>query len=234
MLPPSSTMPGSHSGSLQSRAASDRGTASSSCQSSYLAQALKRQSVARDCRPARWRHEERAVVARPDAIGRGMARIRPPRDCAPTLSRIRARLLFQRRRSRTRIRTRSTRRKLAHDLAVDPRDGREPAGPVVAIVRPGDPGGLVRLPLGRHAEAGSRGVCGQLNRSPGSGSARRRRCGGRAGTASCGALPRCGAGSHSTISVSSWSCGASASTWPNGSATNDAPQNSRPCPGGPS
>ncbi len=40
-----------------------------------------------------------------------------------------------------------------NDLSVDPRDGLEFAGPVFAIVRPGEPCGLVRLPLGRHAVA---------------------------------------------------------------------------------
>ena len=42
---------------------------------------------------------------------------------------------------------------LAHDLAVDPADGVELVGPVGGIVRPAQPGGLVRLPLRRHGEA---------------------------------------------------------------------------------
>src|SRR5690349_4427855 len=36
---------------------------------------------------------------------------------------------------------------LADDLAVDPGDGCEAARPIVTIVRPGDPGGFMRLPL---------------------------------------------------------------------------------------
>ena len=44
-------------------------------------------------------------------------------------------------------------RKMADDLAVDPGDGLEFAGPVFGVVRPGDPGGGVRGPLGGHAEA---------------------------------------------------------------------------------
>ena len=43
--------------------------------------------------------------------------------------------------------------KLADDLGVDPGDGLEASGPVVGVVRPGDPGGGVGLPLGRHAVA---------------------------------------------------------------------------------
>ena len=42
---------------------------------------------------------------------------------------------------------------MADDLGVDPGNGRELARPVVAVVRPGDPGRLVRLPFGGHAVA---------------------------------------------------------------------------------
>jgi hypothetical protein len=42
-------------------------------------------------------------------------------------------------------------REMTNDLAVDPRDGLEFAGPVVGVMRPGDPGGGVRSPLGGHA-----------------------------------------------------------------------------------
>ena len=42
---------------------------------------------------------------------------------------------------------------VADDLGVDPGDRRELAGPVVAVVRPGDPGRRVRLPFGGHAVA---------------------------------------------------------------------------------
>ena len=40
---------------------------------------------------------------------------------------------------------------VADDLGVDPGDGLELAGPVFGVVRPGDPGGGVRRPLGGHA-----------------------------------------------------------------------------------
>ena len=43
---------------------------------------------------------------------------------------------------------------MADDLAVDPGDGLELAGPVLGIVGPGDPCGGVRGPFGGHAEAG--------------------------------------------------------------------------------
>ncbi len=52
-------------------------------------------------------------------------------------------------------------REMADDLRIDPRNRLELARPVGAIVRPRDPRGLVRLPLGRHAIAergGSLGV----------------------------------------------------------------------------
>ena len=44
-------------------------------------------------------------------------------------------------------------REVADDLAVDPGDGLELAGPVLGVVGPGDPGGGVRGPLGGHAVA---------------------------------------------------------------------------------
>ena len=47
---------------------------------------------------------------------------------------------------------------LADDLAVDPGDRPEAARPVGRVVRPGEPGRLVRLPLGGHARAGGGGV----------------------------------------------------------------------------
>jgi hypothetical protein len=43
---------------------------------------------------------------------------------------------------------------MADDLGVNPRDGLKLAGPVVGIVRPCDPCGGVRLPLGGHAGLG--------------------------------------------------------------------------------
>ena len=53
----------------------------------------------------------------------------------------------------------------ADDFGIDPRDGLELAGPIFTVVRPGKPGGLVRLPLGGHAVAElSRRTCGLLDR----------------------------------------------------------------------
>ena len=38
----------------------------------------------------------------------------------------------------------------AHDLRIDPRNGAQLAGPVGFVMRPAEPGGAVRRPLGRH------------------------------------------------------------------------------------
>ena len=43
---------------------------------------------------------------------------------------------------------------MADDLGVDMRDAGELTRPVALVVRPGNPGRLVRLPLGWHAELG--------------------------------------------------------------------------------
>jgi hypothetical protein len=53
----------------------------------------------------------------------------------------------------------------ANDLALDPRDGRELAGPIGLVVRPGDPGRIVELPLCRKAEAGRRETAGTVVRA---------------------------------------------------------------------
>ena len=45
-------------------------------------------------------------------------------------------------------------REVTDDLGVDPGDGLEFSGPVFGVVRPGDPGGGVRGPLGGHAVVG--------------------------------------------------------------------------------
>src|SRR5437762_2440135 len=45
-------------------------------------------------------------------------------------------------------------RMMANDFRVDPRDRLELAGPVIAIMRPRQPGGPVRLPFGREAHRG--------------------------------------------------------------------------------
>src|SRR5262249_20746140 len=122
---------------------------------------------------------------------------------------------------------------LPHDLRVHPRNRRETPRPVLAIVRPRDPCGLVRFPFGGHAEPGRprrrRRQSITLLQMPLYASMRRSRRKGQLRRTS--SMRR---GSHSTISVSSRSCDPSASTTPNGSATNDPPQNSSPCSGGPS
>ena len=41
-------------------------------------------------------------------------------------------------------------RKFADNFSVDPRNGRETSGPVVFVVRPGQPGSFVRLPFRGH------------------------------------------------------------------------------------
>ncbi len=152
-------------------------------------------------------HEDRAEVARPDAVGRHAHEVdarRGRRRPAPSML---ARLLPRRRRSTTRMRTRSRGASCAHDLGVDPGDRRELARPVASLVRPGDPGRRVRLPLGGHAEAErcgeASGVAVAQSRNAAGDAARRRRCGGRAGRASCGAPPRCAPRSHSTTRISS-------------------------------
>src|SRR5262249_21323184 len=50
---------------------------------------------------------------------------------------------------------------VADDLGVNPVDGLKFSRPVGAVLRPADPGGCVRFPLGRHTvtkRAGSRGI----------------------------------------------------------------------------
>src|SRR5580698_7315481 len=42
-------------------------------------------------------------------------------------------------------------REMADNLAIDPRNGLKLAGPVLGVVRPGDPSGGVRSPFSRHA-----------------------------------------------------------------------------------
>ncbi len=45
-------------------------------------------------------------------------------------------------------------RKMADDFAINPGNGRELAGPIGGFMRPREPGGVMRFPLGRHAEVG--------------------------------------------------------------------------------
>ena len=99
--------------------------------------------------------EDRAEVARPPAIGRkteeGHAGWIDP-DAGEEPERLRL----------VRLRRDDDPDDLAggdhpRDLPVDPGDGRELSGPVGAVVRPADPGRLVRLPLRGHPETARRG-----------------------------------------------------------------------------
>jgi hypothetical protein len=81
-----------------------------------------------------------------------------------------------------------SRGEVADDLRVDPRDRREAAGPVREPMRPDEPRGLVPLPLGGHC--GSRARPASIEEAPVD-ARHRRRCAGRAGTASCGAPLPC-------------------------------------------
>ena len=47
--------------------------------------------------------------------------------------------------------------KVAYDFGVDPGNGSESAGPVAALMRPGDPGRLMLLPFRGHSETASGG-----------------------------------------------------------------------------
>ena len=59
---------------------------------------------------------------------------------------------------------------MANDFGVDPGDGLKLAGPVFRIVRPGDPCGGVRLPLGGHAGwGGGHDAAALLGRGPDTG-----------------------------------------------------------------
>ena len=135
-------------------------------------------------------------------------------------------------------------RQMANDFGVHPWNGLELARPVVAVVRPSQPGGVVRLPFGGHAVTAVSiqvQVTSTARRSfqaaaysvdqPAGDSAHSCRCDGHAGTASCGGCLPARFRSTSPTRISSLSCEASAITRPNGSHRNDPPQNSSPAPG---
>ena len=159
MLPPSSTMrraprptpsDGVHD-LRRSRFASQSLTASSFLWFGYFAQPLNLQLVIATS-PSR-STSRTAGRSRASSCGRSAReRSRSAPRSTPTRTST-ARALRSVVASLTRMRTRSPRRQVAHDLAVDPRDRRELARPVGALVRPRQPGRLVRLPLGRHAVA---------------------------------------------------------------------------------
>ena len=92
-------------------------------------------------------HESRRRVAQPDAV-RG-------HDMKPHVARhaVRREMLL-RRRTHGRIVTQNldplARREYARDVGVDPGNGSQLTRPVGFVVRPRNPGGLVRMPLGGH------------------------------------------------------------------------------------
>ncbi len=66
---------------------------------------------------------------------------------------------------------------MADDFGVDPGDGLEFSRPVIGVVRPGDPGGGVRRPLGGHAVAlVARSAVRLLGHFPSPMGASRKRC----------------------------------------------------------
>src|SRR5436190_4306008 len=148
---------------------------------------------------------------------------------------------------------------MTHDLRESPRNGCEFPGPVRQFVRPAEPCGLVRLPLGGHAKAqrvwsrgtGDRGhdsalrsgccfnteLAENTERSKAAryfSPSQRFRIGWYASMRRSrrnGQLRRVSSlftGSHSTTRISSLQLEASETIWPNGSATNELPQNSSP------
>ncbi len=92
--------------------------------------------------------EERAIVARPAPVGRR----------AEEVDHLEVRADAREQLARARLARRVVDqdahplapRQVADHLAVDPGDRRQLARPVARLVRPGDPGGGVRLPLGGH------------------------------------------------------------------------------------
>ncbi len=118
--------------------------------------------------------EDRTVVARPDAVGRDAEETERCRRSLPR------RLADFLRRSTVRAHQQLPgfrlvcfivdqdvdpldAREVTNDLGVDPRNRLELARPVGAIVRPRDPGGVVRLPLGGHAIAERGGRLGSVS-----------------------------------------------------------------------
>ena len=116
---------------------------------SYFAQPLKRQWVA-TVSPRAVFDEKRAGVAGPASVGRmmkeldrvqiGVALAESPADAGLVAGTIHQNA------------NPLDAREVAHDFAVEPRDGREFSRPIGFFVRPGHPGGRVRLPFGGHAK----------------------------------------------------------------------------------
>ena len=130
------------------------GGALSSCQSGYLAQPLKRQVDERDriaVRASRLtKNRRRSRASSRDWCGQRWKRTASRR--ASARSRTFARAGFGGGIFDDDVHPLDA-RQMADDLGIDPGDWRELARPVGAVVRPGQPGGGVRLPLGGHAVA---------------------------------------------------------------------------------
>ena len=129
-----------------------RGRGRRFCQSSYFAQPLKRKRAMATSGPRPSRRTKIGPKSRVQPRSVGKRRNSTRREVHAGALQHAPRAAPRGRRDWTRMRTRLAGRELADDLAVDPGDGRELARPVARVVRPGDPGGLVRLPLGGHAE----------------------------------------------------------------------------------
>src|SRR5262249_51411759 len=95
--------------------------------------------------------EEGAVVARPGAVGRDAEEVDAAEIDAGTAEHAPRRPLHRRVVDQDADALAGD--ELADDLGVDPRDRRELPRPVAPLMRPGEPGRRVRLPLGRHAVA---------------------------------------------------------------------------------
>ncbi len=167
MLPPSSTTRcgrpstlavGRHSGRRRRRATLPAIVASF-CQSGYLAQALKRQMViaAGSLGRAFRDHEDGSAVAGPATIGWPEVKVQSfgvHMGVTQDLERASASLGIFHNDGDT-----FHPRQVADNLGIYPGDGGEFSRPVAAVVRPGQPGGSVRLPFGGHAVAQGRGNC---------------------------------------------------------------------------
>ena len=164
MPPPSSTMrsPSSRAGSSRRRPVMDAiavPTRSSSGQLSYFAQPLNAQFSEHDfaCR-RRWTPVGAESRSHTRSVGTTWKRIRSSR-AACAVEHLAADSTISS--DWQRISTGSCIGEDARDLGVDPRNRTEFAGPVRLVMRPGDPGRAVRLPLRRHTE-----LCARVAHAP--------------------------------------------------------------------
>src|SRR5262249_38598698 len=100
-------------------------------------------------------HAQRAIIARPDTIGADAITL-DARKIDAALAQTLQRFLFGNRRVHKNANPLRL-GEVKNDVGVHPDDRLELAGPVVALVRPGDPGGVVRFPFGGHVETASGG-----------------------------------------------------------------------------